>query len=232
MAAQGIEVNRNDRPHPSPLPQEREKRAGRCGEFGPPFSHGVRSQEADAGRMERRADRRARPRPKVGFPKPKQIQMRKSRNSKLAMVIALALVSVGASGCFKVSSDAGALRDSVIKSSAAEWDQEIEIGVGAIALTLARTGLAFVDLEPEARAALRAVRSAEVGVYKRRGGHKPLKNTAILRAADRVMNDRGWERIIGVMNRRELVAIYVRGDVRSTRNVKVCLVTVNDHELV
>ena len=148
------------------------------------------------------------------------------------MVIALALVSVGASGCFKVSSDAGALRDSVIKSSAAEWDQEIEIGVGAIALTLARTGLAFVDLEPEARAALRAVRSAEVGVYKRRGGHKPLKNTAILRAADRVMNDRGWERIIGVMNRRELVAIYVRGDVRSTRNVKVCLVTVNDHELV
>ena len=158
--------------------------------------------------------------------------MQPSRNSKLVIVIALSLVLVGSTGCFKVSSDAGALRDSVIKSAGVDWDERIEFGVGAITLNLARAGLAFTDIDPEAKSALHAVRSADVGVYTRRHGRKQLKRAAIFAAADQVMNNRGWDRLVGVMNGRELVAVYVRSDVRSTRNVRVCLVTLNDHELV
>src|SRR5262245_24367343 len=73
-----------------------------------------------------------------------------------------ASLCLGLTGCFRVSSDAQALRDSVMKSASCKWDEQIEIGVGALTLGLARAGLSFVDLDPEARAILSAVRGAEV----------------------------------------------------------------------
>jgi hypothetical protein len=152
--------------------------------------------------------------------------------AKLQIACVVALVSTCVTGCFKVSSDVGALRDSVMKAARVEREERIEIGVGALTLNLARAGLAFVDLEPEARTALHAVRSAEVGVYKLRHERQQLNHAAMLSAADKTMTDRGWDRVVGVMNRRELVAIYVPGNVRSTRNVKVCLLTVNGRELI
>src|SRR5207302_3285547 len=151
---------------------------------------------------------------------------------RLGIAFALALVSFGLTGCFRVSSDVGALRDSVMKSAAAQWDEKMEIGVGPITLCLARAGLAFVDLEPEARTALHAVRGAEVGVYKLREGHEQLKRAVILSAADKAMATRGWDRLVGVMNQGEFVAIYVRHDARSTRNVRVCLLTLSRGEMV
>ena len=152
--------------------------------------------------------------------------------TKFGIALAVALVSIGLTGCFKVSSDVGALRDSIMKAAPAEWEEQIEIGVGPLTLNLARAGLAFVDLEPEARTAFQAVRSAEVGVYNLRSERQPLDHAAMLSAADKTMADRGWDRVVGVMNRRELVAVYVPGQVRSTRNVKFCLVAVNGQELV
>ena len=152
--------------------------------------------------------------------------------AKRQIACAVGLVTIGLTGCFKVSTDVGALRDSVMKAAHAEREEQIEIGVGPLTLNLTRAGLAFVDLEPEARTALHAVRSAEVGIYKLRNQRQQFNHTAMLSAADKTMADRGWERVVGVMNRHELVAIYVPGKVHSTRNVKVCLVTVNGRELI
>jgi hypothetical protein len=150
----------------------------------------------------------------------------------MGIALAVALVSIGLTGCFKVSTDVGALRDSVMKAAHAEREERIEIGIGPLTLNLARAGLAFVDLEPETRTALHTVRSAEVGVYKLRSERRQLNHAAMLSAADKTMTDRGWDRVVGVMNRRELVAIYVPAQVRSTRKVKVCLVAVSGQELV
>ena len=100
-------------------------------------------------------------------------------------------------------------------------------------LNLARNDIALIsDLDPEARTALHAVRGAEVGVYKLRAGHKELKRAVILSVADKAMARRGWDRIVGVMNQGEFVAIYVRHDARSTRNVRVCLLTLNGEGMV
>ena len=150
----------------------------------------------------------------------------------MGVALAVALVSIGLTGCFKVSTDVGALRDSVMKAAHAEREERIEIGIGPLTLNLARAGLAFVDLEPEARTMLHAVRSAEVGVYKLRSERQQLNLAAMLSAADKTMAGRGWDRVVGVMDRRELVAIYVPGQVHSTRNVKVCLLTVDGQDLV
>lgn len=151
---------------------------------------------------------------------------------KLQIACVVGLVTIGLTGCFRVSSDVGALRDSVMKAAHAEREERIEIGVGPLTLNLARAGLSFVDLEPEARTVLHAVRSAEVGVYKLRNERQRLNHATMLSAADKTMAARGWDRVVGVLNRNELVAIYVPGNVRSTRNLKVCLVTVNGHELI
>src|SRR5437867_1182563 len=77
---------------------------------------------------------------------------------KIGIALALALLSVALTGCFRVSSDVRVLRDSVMNSAAADWNEKIEIGVGALTLNLARAGLAFVDLDAEARTALQWVR--------------------------------------------------------------------------
>ena len=152
--------------------------------------------------------------------------------ARLPIACAVGLVSISLSGCFRVSSDVGALRDSVMKTVSAKQEKQIEIGIGPLTLNLARAGLSFVDLEPEVRKALHVVRSAEVGVYKLRNERQRLNHAALLSAADKTMTDRGWDRVVGVINRRELVAIYVPRQAGSTRNMKVCLVVLNEQELV
>jgi hypothetical protein len=152
--------------------------------------------------------------------------------ARLQIACVVGLVTSSLTGCFRVSSDVGALRDSVMKAAHAEREERIEIGVGPLTLNLARAGLAFVDLDPEARTALHTVRSAEVGVYKLRNTRQQLNHAAMLSAADETMAGRGWDRVVGVMNGHELVAIYVPAQVRSTRNMKVCLVAVNSRELI
>ena len=152
--------------------------------------------------------------------------------TRFFIALVLALLTLGLTGCFKVSSDVRALRESVMKSGVMEWNQEIELGVGAITLNLARAGLAFVDLPPEARAALHAARGAEVGVYRLRDARKPLNRAALLSAADKAMAGRGWDRIVGVLDQCDLVAIYMPNDVRSARDVKICLLTLSGEEMV
>ena len=152
--------------------------------------------------------------------------------AKLGIAFGFALFSFGLTGCFKVSSDAEALRNGVLKTAGTSWDKQIEIGVGALTLNLVRAGLAFVDLEPDARAAVKAIRSAEVGVYKLEPGSKRLNHPELLIAADKAMTTRGWDRVVAVVSERELVAIYVPKSCRSARNVRACLVTLNDREMV
>jgi len=166
---------------------------------------------------------------------PKTVSETKRRHRllpRLAIPVALALLAIGLAGCFKVSSDAQALRDCMMKSAAGEWEEEIEVGVGAFTLNLARAGLAFVDLDPEARTILNAVRGAEVGVYRLPKQRRKLDHAAMLAKADKAMANRGWDRVVGVINQSEFVAVYVPNEVRSTRDVKVCVVVLNGREMV
>lgn len=150
----------------------------------------------------------------------------------LAFVLLFGMLCYGFTGYFRLSRDVKALRNSLMDSAASEWDRKIEINVGAFTLNLARTGLGFVDLKSEVRAAVGALRSGEVGFYRLRHGHAPLDHAAMLSAADAAMTGRSWDRLVGVMNRHELVALYVPREVRSAREVKICLVVVNGRELV
>ena len=151
---------------------------------------------------------------------------------KLGTALGFALLSIVLTGCWKMSSEAEALRDSLMKSAAVEWDREFEIGVGALTLNLARAGLAFIDLDHDARAALNAIRGADVGIYRLHHGRKNFDHATLLSAADDAMAVRGCDRAVAVVNQRELVAVYVPRQIRSTRNFKVFLVVLDGRKMV
>jgi hypothetical protein len=118
----------------------------------------------------------------------------------------------------------------VLKASAAEWSPTIELNVGGGTLGLARAGLAFLDLPAEARAVLSAVRGGEVGVYQLVKGN--LDRAGLLNSADHDMSARGWERVVGVVNARELVAVYLPSDLHSGRDVRLCVMVLDGEDLV
>jgi len=153
----------------------------------------------------------------------------------LVLVLGLALLPFGVimlavKTYASVGHDARTVRNTVLKASGAEWSPTIELGVGGGTLGLARLGLAFADLPKEARAVVNAVRGAEVGVYQLAKGS--LDRAGLLNATDRGMSARGWERVVGVLSGRELVAVYLPSDLRSGRDVRLCVMVLDGEELV
>jgi hypothetical protein len=147
-------------------------------------------------------------------------------------VLVAAVLCLFATGCFRVSSDLRALREGILKSSPADWKEEIEVGVGALTLSVARAGLGFLDLPSEARTALDAARGAEVGIYRLEKSRGKADRAAMLKAADHAMLDAGWDRLVTVVDDGNLVVVYVPESLRSTRNLKVCVVVFDGRQLV
>ena len=145
----------------------------------------------------------------------------------LTPFIALAILVAGVSSYFRLSSDASALRNGVVKSSGVEWRKVVALNVGGLTFGAARMGLSFARLPEEARVALGAVRSVEVGVYRLPAGVKSPDFAAMMVAADRALTARGWERMVRVMDGKELVTVYVPRSA-SMDQVQTCCVMVID----
>lgn len=148
------------------------------------------------------------------------------------------LLLAGTTGCFRVSSETAMLRDAVLQNTpTAEWEEQIEIGLGRISFAVVQLGGAvaarFVDLPPEARTVLNSAKGANASVYHRKGGSLDDFNPQkVLAQADKNMEKRGWYRLVGVLRERELVAVYVPEDVDLARDAEVCVLVVNESELV
>jgi hypothetical protein len=150
----------------------------------------------------------------------------------LVCALVCAWLAIKVVGLFYVSRDARALRDGAMQSVAGEWNKEIEVSIGSLTVNLARAGLSFVDLPPEARMALKSLRGAEVGIYRLRKGGQVVNPAVMLSGTDKAMGRRGWERLVGVLNRTEMVAIYVPRKISSARDVKVCVAVMDKEQLV
>ncbi len=144
----------------------------------------------------------------------------------------LLLLGAGVASFFYLGSDARALRNGLMKSSGVEWRQQIALNAGRLTLGAVRAGLSHARLDPGARAALQSVRSAEVGVYRLASGTLPPDRAAMLTAADSAMTVRGWERVVGVMDGHNLVAVYVPGKNISAHRLKCCVLVLDGKEMV
>jgi len=149
-----------------------------------------------------------------------------------APLLLLVVLAAGVASCFRLGSDARALRNELIKSSGVEWRQQIALNAGCLTLGAVRAGLSCVKLDPGARAALQSVRNAGVGVYQLPSGTPPPDRAAMLAAADTAMTARGWERVVGVIDGQDLVTVYMPGKDVSSHRVKCCVTVFDGSEMV
>ena len=153
-------------------------------------------------------------------------------SATLVCTLVCAWLALKVVGLFYVSRDARALRDGAMQSVPGAWNQEIEVSIGSWTVNLARAALSFVDLPPEARTALKSLRGVEAGIYRLPNGGPRVNHAAMLSEADQAMGGRGWERLVGVLDRSELVAVYVPRKIRSARDVRVCVAVMDKRQLV
>jgi hypothetical protein len=147
-------------------------------------------------------------------------------------LLMLGLLAAGVAGCFRLGSDARALRDSAAKATASKLDRNIELSAGWLPLSLVRAGLSLADLDPVARAALETVRGADVGVYELGRQERPLHSGAVLAAADKMMAKHGLDRVVGVASQAEVVGVYVPAAARSGHGLRVCVLVLEARQLV
>jgi hypothetical protein len=149
-----------------------------------------------------------------------------------APLLLFIVLAVMVANCFRLSSDARALRNELITSSGVEWQQEIALNANTLTLGAVRAVLSCVKLDPGARAAVQSVRTAGVGVYQLASGTPSPDRAAMLAAADSAMTARGWERAVGVMDGHDLVAVYVPKENISARRLKCCVMVFDGKEMV
>jgi hypothetical protein len=148
----------------------------------------------------------------------------------LTFALLLGLVATGAGGCSGGLSEAQAVQDALVNGLPGEWQTRIQVSVGPALFGLARAGVALADIEPEARTAIRSVRGCKVSIHQFVGDK--ADRAAMLAGADRTMNERGWERVVGVLDRDELVAVYAPSGELTTRRLPLCVMVFDGRELV
>ena len=119
-----------------------------------------------------------------------------------------------------------------MKSAGGQLEKKIAIHVGWFTTGLLRNGLRWVHLEAEPRAAIDAVRGAEVGVYKLTQNATPIDRIAMLADSDKVMSNRGWTRAVGVVKDQEFVAIYLPRKPLSPARMKCQVIVIHEDTVV
>lgn len=129
--------------------------------------------------------------------------------------------------------DATALRLAAARASDVRWERTVEFSAGSWLCSFARFGLGFAPIDREARLALRSVERAEVAVFEPRSGSStPINRAAILTEADAVMSRRGWDRLVGVVDSDQTVAVYVPSRTGRELQLDACILVVNRENLI
>ena len=150
------------------------------------------------------------------------------------LVIPPVVLGVGLLSMLRLDRDAAALKREVMAASETGWHTKVQLSVGWVTLGAVRTGLRFVNHEhmDEARMALRAVRTASVGVYERDGREAHLDRTGLFTRTDELMQRRGWTRLVGVAENTVTVLVYTSNDIGSGNRVDLCLAVLDGNKLV
>ena len=147
-----------------------------------------------------------------------------------SFLLAIAAPIALAFAVLHVSGDTRVLRNAVIHGDGAKWQKQVEVNVGALPLWLARCVLPFTPAPPEAQQALSSVRSVEVSLHELRESYPD--RARIMREADEKMRKRGWDRVVGVLDRDTAVAVYAQPESGSGGNVKVSVLVLEGKQMV
>jgi len=151
----------------------------------------------------------------------------------LLPLIPLGGLALGVASYFRLSSDTRALRNELTRASGTEWRKQIGLNIGDTTLGMARGTLWFIKgIDRDVQMALRAVHGVEVGIYELDSASKAPDPAAMLNAADKAMNNRGWERVVGVLDNGQMVCVFVPAKISSANQMKCCVAVLEDRKLI
>jgi hypothetical protein len=157
----------------------------------------------------------------------------RTRNILLLVLLAGFLeMAVGFASYFQLSPEAAILRESAMAGVQGNWHKKIALNVGFFTTGLVRAGSHFFKLDPEPQAAFDSIRGGEVGVYNLVGTAGWGDHGKILARADKAMSARRWDRLVGVSQEGQLVAVYVPRKAVSGSRVKCCVLVLKDTNLI
>lgn len=144
------------------------------------------------------------------------------------------ILAMGAVSVLTLDSDAASLRREVVRAAGGHWNTKVQGSAGSFLIDAVRTGLIFAPDEhaADARLALSAVRNASVGVYERSSKGEAISTRTLIERTDRRMRDRGWSRLVGVVDHGESVLIYSSDEDSDGDHVRLCLAVVDGNQLV
>ena len=130
-----------------------------------------------------------------------------------------------------LSPEATRLKRAFLSATGKPQSTTVQLSAGPWILGVARLVVGQIkDVPPEARHALRSLRSVSVGVY--RLDRSQAMNAAALEFSDARMRLQGWRRAVGVRDGGTTVLIYTPEKVGHGEKLKVCLAVLENRDLV
>jgi hypothetical protein len=142
-----------------------------------------------------------------------------------------AVAVVGVASYFYLSSSTTVLRDAVMDSVPGRWHKQFGINVGEMTIDLARFGVSFTHLNPDAKEALKCLDHGDVAIYEFEDAKLSPDYALVLKTADKSMQRRGFERIVGVVEGKDFVAVYAPRD-QHGKDITCCVAVLSDRNLV
>ncbi len=179
------------------------------------------------------------PNPDNLVPFPLRASPRRFWKAFAGVVLAVVLTLVGL-GCllawaWRPSGDLRSLRTAVRSASVGAWRPEMEVSVGRLPAWCARSALGWIELPPEVRAAVNAVRSAEIGIYRRPAGPTNSESSPfeLLRKVQTTLGEGGWSPVVTVREGERTIAVLTRGDSGASDSpLAACALVLEEERLI
>lgn len=151
----------------------------------------------------------------------------------LAPFLSLAVVIAYGLSCLLPTQSTRELSHIAIHGSGGNWTWRGSARIDVVPLIAARFFCGFIKrIPPEARLALQAARFGEATVYERSGGGSTQDYRRLLADADGAMTHNGYERVVGVLEGPDLVAVYLPIGLQSQCRAQATVLVVSDTQLV
>ena len=109
---------------------------------------------------------------------------------------------------------------------------DVRVAAPSWLVTMARTGSSWIDLDREARMAVEAIHSAEVGVFELFESPDPDAFPRLIAQADEQLHGDGWERIVTVLEDSQMVLVYAPTKFESSKQIEACVIVLAERNLV
>ncbi len=132
-----------------------------------------------------------------------------------------------------LSSDAAVLRRSIERAGELQLGTRVQFSSGPLVLGLVRGVAGLIDDVPaEARQALKAVRTASVGVYRLNAVSSDENRVRMFNEADTDLRARGWTRLVEVRSDKSTVIVYSTEEQPTGEKIRVCVAVCDLEQLV